>query len=239
MGGLSDLGCGVGGVFVGEAMNSEPEAGSSETFKQLDMVNGVPVVVEVRKKKVCKTCKEEKWREEFHRNRSAKDGVQSSCKACSKQRIRDMRSGAIPARVRVEELRNERQKKIAHMLIDNPRVTMEELARETGVTINTVAAYMAQAKILKALRHVGAQEVTRMIPRALKAYSEILDQTVNVSERNKVATKVLESEKIIGPNRVEIGIRDMASESTERLRQMIKEAKEFPDQVITEAEVVE
>lgn len=176
-------------------------------------------------------------RTDFYKAGGERLGVQRNCKECSKAISREVASGKKQSRLRLEKI-NETEKLIARILLDDPKTTFQELAKATGLSVGTVRNYAYKSKVLRALRAFANKEITHMISGSLKAYQEILNGN-NQDVKFRAATKILESEKVLGPNRLEIGVSDMANESTEHLRQLVKEAKDFPDQTIMEAEVVE
>lgn len=201
---------------------------------------GEPVIVDGRI--VCVRCKVRRDPGEFGKCTGRRNGRQAYCKACMKDRQVMVRTGKIPLKVGNSETRditNLRIKKMAHILIDKPDMEVVELAKEVGLAPSTVQGYLSSNKILRAFRGVGAKAISRMVPESIRAYRDILNQRVNLGEANKVATKILENEKIIGPNRMDIGIVEMKEQSNEQLMRIVKEAQEFPAQVIQEAEVVE
>jgi predicted transcriptional regulator len=191
--------------------------------------------------KECGRCKAVKPVTDFYKSSMLKGGYQAYCKEClaSYTKIDKLRVRKPELVKEMAKKLNERERMVAHLLIDNPNLTYGEIGEYIGVSAATVMSYMKRGRLLKAIRSAASNEVIRMIPRAIQAYRDLLDQNENLGEKQKVATKILESEKLLGPNRMEIGVTDMRNESTERLRELIKEAKDFPDQVIQEAEVVE
>jgi hypothetical protein len=204
--------------------------------------NGNPIVVEDAY--ICSKCKIKKAGREFAKSQMSKTGKQSYCRKCMEERNKAVLMGLLPSRAGLggrekKELSNLKIKKIAHMLIENPDQDLAVIAAGCGLSIGTVKNYVTRGRVLRALRGMGAKRVSSMIPQAVKAYEDLLRQRDNLTELNKVATKVLENEKVIGPNRVDIGLVEMKEESTENLMRMVKEVRDFPEQVIMEAEVVE
>ena len=197
--------------------------------------------------KYCSACSETLPVDAFGKNRYYPDGLHSRCKACVKADIERRKTKPLLAtrRRKVRSLKNRpklenqnsRIQQIVFALAENPKITCEELAQQTGLTSNSIRPMFYTNEYLKSLRRQGSSEVTRMIPEAVHA----LRGSLGAKSEDvvlKAAVKILESEKVMGPERLEVTVNDYAGKSNKELEDMIMGSVAVPKATIIEAEVI-
>ncbi len=108
-------------------------------------------------KKRCSKCLEEKTKEEFHFNRSTKDGLERWCKECkrkSQQSLRDRKARRTPARTK-------RFQKSAVKNINN--IKKQEIFNKSKKTGSTAIKHSTPEQIILELRRGLAIEIILMI----------------------------------------------------------------------------
>lgn len=198
------------------------------------------------KEKDCFRCLDRLPVTDFHVNNVKKDGRADYCKPCMKSYLKDLRAkGKAKAfsqkkRAAKRNLNFDDQpdsvKRIVYALTENPKISRLELSEKVGLSINTVNSYLCSNDFLSAVRKVGSQHVTGMIPKALNTLSQSLESP-SEEVKLKAAVKVLENERVLGPNRIEIGMSDLSHKTIEELETIYNGVK-LPPKPVLEAEVI-
>lgn len=198
--------------------------------------------------KVCRTCQKNLALFRYTKTPRMKDGHLKDCKSCMaaklKARKAEGKGMAFPERkkrARVQNLKYEDQpeavKKIVCALAANPKMTRAELAKAVGLSIVTVDTYLYSNDFLAAVRVVGAQSITNMIPQAINTLGKALEST-SEEVKFKAATKILENERVLGPNRLEIDVNDLSKKPFEELEKMYEQMPTVPRPVLDVQEII-
>ena len=196
--------------------------------------------------KFCWKCEDTIPAEKFYKNAARLDGLSQYCKTHTKEYLESRAKKSTfsfqkkkritkAADVKFEN-QPESIKKIVMYLAENPKLTCEQLAARVEISPQTVRGYMSTNDFLKAIRGVGASQITKMIPAALHAFQSSLDAK-SEDVKLKAAVKLLESEKVLGPDRVDITVNDLSQKSNAELEAIIANTVIVPVQTL-EAEVI-
>lgn len=196
----------------------------------------------------CGTCQDNKPRSEFYKKSTSPSGLANNCKACSKEFHKErIRQGFI--KIKKNKTKNPRDlkgfdeqptkiKQIITALYENPKLTAQELGALVNLAPPTVDVYMRQNSFLKSLRTAGSRAMTKLIPNAVKSFQESLEGP-NADVKLKAAVKLLESEKVLGPERIDITTNDLSDKTYDELVQILSNLDKQPIlQPAIEAEVI-
>lgn len=179
----------------------------------------------------CSGCKETKPEDQFYSNKSTKTGKGSYCRACLSARRKKARAEfQLSARPLLEEQQNE-VKKIVQVLMENPRMKVVDIAKETGLTPAEVTFHMNRNEYMKAVQMIATRKVKNLIPKALKGLDESL-VSKDGDIKLKSSMEVLKSEGVLGPTKIEVtsGVSEL---TVQQLQDIILRAKlENSDQTI-------
>ena len=101
-----------------------------------------------------------------------------------------------------------RGRAIAEYYLTHPKATTPQIAEQFGVSPSRVRAILVGNRFLKALRMATVHKVRFAMNRAADTLIECLDST-SEDVRLKSATKILENEGVLGPDKVNLEINDM------------------------------
>lgn len=139
--------------------------------------------------------------------------------------------------VAVRNNRAEKIRKLAIYMLENPTMTREEIGLAMGIPYQSLCALIRDTQLLQAIKGAASKAVLGMIPLAVKGFEDSLK-----SENDKIkyfASKdLLQTEKILGAERVDITINDNSQRTVEELQDMIKEAQKIPPPTI-DAEIIQ
>lgn len=196
--------------------------------------------------KYCSKCQDSKPKAEFHLNRSQHDGRARECKSCYKDYLREKaaRPYLRKPRKRFEPTAkdldlNEQPllaRKIALALAENPKASPEEIAIKCDSTEGSIRQQMSKNGFLRMLKIVSSEKMALMLPNAVQAFAESLNAR-SEDVKLKAATRLLESEKVLGPDHVDVTINDYSGKTTQELWTMLCAIK-VPQPTIQDAEVI-
>lgn len=192
--------------------------------------------------KYCHKCNDTKVAAEFYKNAATRDGLSQHCRACTRDYLKhrdqskflfQRKQKKIPTLKEINfEAQPDKVKQLVGILIENPKTTAEEMALKMDLSVSTVRHYMYSNPFLVALRHSGISQITKMIPAALEALKGSLN-AASEEVRLKASVKVLENEKILGPERIDLTVSTYHNKSTEELEEIYKQAQLPPPQTIS------
>lgn len=133
--------------------------------------------------------------------------------------------------------KQERTRKMIQVVLDNPGITREELAEKLGMSMSTLYHTLNHGNVMAALRLGAHKKVINMIPLAVKGYEDSL-KSKNDKIKYLSSKDLLQSEKILGPERVDITVTDNSEKTEEELRELISRAQQIPVSTI-DAEIIE
>lgn len=131
-----------------------------------------------------------------------------------------------------------RARVIADYYFHNPGKTRKQMAEALGVNESRISQVLNHPKVRRYYRIVARAKFEDMVPKATKAYEELIERSSNDAVREKAAARVLANEKILD-NSQEITIKhDITTKTVIELQQMITNAVAAPTQDVIEGEVV-
>lgn len=134
-------------------------------------------------------------------------------------------------------LKTERLKKILLFMIENPEKNKEEVAAAFDISYSTLANYLRDSSLLRHLRGMASKRVLGMIPLAVQGFEDSL-RSGNDKIKYFASKDLLQSEHILGAERVDVTITDNSSRTLEELQEAINQAKQVP-LVTIDAELIE
>lgn len=194
--------------------------------------------------KYCHKCNDTKLAAEFYRNSSKKDGLSEHCKPCWRAYLKH-RNETKPIRMKRKKMlasskdfenQPEKVKAIVFALVENPNASAEEVGKKVGLGAESIRKHMSQNTYLRALRGFGSEKVTRMLPKALHALEKSLEAK-SEDVALKAAKEVLQNEKVLGPDRIDVTVNDLSSKTNAELEAIIASIPSAPSQTI-EAEII-
>jgi hypothetical protein len=174
--------------------------------------------------KWCPRCQDSKLKDEFGMDKAQVDGKVKWCKPCikthrlerEKDRTYKLKIRKAPKQLKGFEDQPESIQKIVNVLYENPKLNNREIAVLVGLTPGTIDSYLRSNSFLKSLRYRGSLAISKMIPNAVQSLRESLEaQSEEV--KLKASVKILESEKVLGPERVDVTVNDLSNKSYEEL----------------------
>jgi predicted transcriptional regulator len=103
-----------------------------------------------------------------------------------------------PARLRNKEL-TPRMKQVVEYLFDHPQSTQKQIGNALGISDQRVSQILRSNRVLAAFPIVARMRVKQMIPKAVKAQQELIEQKENLMVRDKASARVLETGNIFVP----------------------------------------
>lgn len=194
----------------------------------------------------CKTCLKKLSLRYFQRNKQSNTGFRKHCNDCfnakyfkniDPNRKRKFREVLIPGQPRSLDNQTEKVQRIAWAYIENPKATHREISKATGIPITWCKELSNTNSYLSTLRIVASRKMTKLIPRALKSVEEALTSS-NEDVKFRSAVKVLDNERVLGPERIDVTVNDLRHQSNERLQELVKAGQGVAEQVVIDAEVI-
>lgn len=130
----------------------------------------------------------------------------------------------------------ERVKEVAHYMIDNPGCTQLEMAHAMGLNPVTLNRYFHSSELLSALKDSSSKRILGMLPLAVKGFRDSLT-TKNEKIKYFASKDLLQTEKILGPERIDVTIQDNSNRTVEELQALIQDAQKIPAPTI-DAELI-
>lgn len=123
-----------------------------------------------------------------------------------------------------------RIEQIVSFYFNNPRMSYTDLGVQFGISVQRISAIMANPRVLNAYPVLAKRKIKSMVPRAIDRLGELMDQNFNMAVSEKIASKILDSEKVLEPATHKI-IHELQLKSVKELQTIIEGAKAVPQQV--------
>lgn len=130
-----------------------------------------------------------------------------------------------------------RVREIVFHMLEHPGLNRTELAASLGVHPNTLRYYLDDSLVLAALKGSAHKRVLAMIPLAVKGFEDSL-KTDNEKIKYFASKDLLQTEKILGPERIDVTVQDNSNKTVEELQEMIRQAQAIPAPTL-EAEIID
>lgn len=125
---------------------------------------------------------------------------------------------------------------ICSYYFEHPELNYTELSQHFNVSVQRISQIMSHPKVLAAYPVLAKRRIKSMVPRAISRMSELMNQNNNLNVAEKVASRILDSEKVLEPSTHKI-IHEIQTKSVKELHDIIEACKSIPQPVI-EAEIV-
>lgn len=136
----------------------------------------------------------------------------------------------------VNTKRLEKLKEVIAFMLENPDLNRGETATAMGMSIANLSKLLHTPELLRILRDGSHKKVLSMLPLAVKGFQDSL-QSRNDKIKYLSSTDLLKSEKVLGPERIDLTIQDNSERTVEELKAMIEEAQKIPSPTI-DAELI-
>lgn len=137
----------------------------------------------------------------------------------------------LPAVVKKERIKN-----LAIFMIENPKMSRQELADTFAVSYLTMCRLIRESGLLQNIKMQASKKILSMIPLAVQGMEDSLT-TKNDKIKFLASQELLRSEKILGPEHVDVTINDNSTRTIEELQEKIRRAQSIPSPTI-DAEII-
>lgn len=127
---------------------------------------------------------------------------------------------------------------ILEYLFEHPEMTHSQIGKALGVQRQRISAVMNHPRVRQAFPLLAKRIMrSKMLPSAIKAYSEIIEQSENLNAKEKAAGRILANEGVLdSTQKIEI-TNKFEMMRPEELKEMIEKASKIKNPVY-EAEIV-
>jgi hypothetical protein len=126
---------------------------------------------------------------------------------------------------------------IAEYYIANPTKLHAEIAKEFNLSPARISQILRHPRITALYPLLARRRVqNKILPKAIHAYEELVDQTQNLAVREKAAGTILKSERVLDAPTMHIEA-NLTLHDVRSLQNIVKQASELPEPVY-DAEVV-
>jgi hypothetical protein len=131
--------------------------------------------------------------------------------------------------------------KIVIARFDYPTLSQLELAKKVGVSQPRIHAVLNHPKVIKAFPVLAHKRISGMMPKAVKKYEQLMDQTQNLEVSRKVTERVLESSKVLDSDpKVQVNIfQNMSNTDLKKYLQRDTTQMDTSEGPVIDAEIVE
>lgn len=133
-------------------------------------------------------------------------------------------------------MKDRRIKDLAIFMLENPDLTRMEAAEKFGISYQSLCSLMRDSQLLQAIKGHASKKVLGLIPLAVQGMEDSL-RTKNDKIKYLASQELLRSEKILGPERIDVTLNDNSQRTIEELQEKIKRAQEIPKPTI-DAEII-
>lgn len=125
---------------------------------------------------------------------------------------------------------------IVTFYFNNPDFTYTALAKQFSISVARISQIMSHPKVLNAYPLLAKRRIKSMVPKAINRLEELMIQDDNMQVAEKVASKILDSEKVLEPVERKI-VHEIQLKSVKELQDIIEGSKSLPQPVI-DADIV-
>jgi hypothetical protein len=120
---------------------------------------------------------------------------------------------------------------------EHPEWTQEQIGKEVGITASRVGAILNHPRVLAAMPLIARQHVSGMVPDAIKAYKELINQKENLQVREKASNKVLTEKKVFDAPVVKVE-GELTLKHVSALQDIVRKAAEGTQSDVIDAEIL-
>lgn len=132
--------------------------------------------------------------------------------------------------------RIEKIRKLAVFMLENTNLSRQEVALGFGIPYQSLCELMRDSQLLQAIKGVASKKVLGMIPIAVQGMEDSI-KSKNDKIKFMASQELLRSEKILGPERIDVTVSDNSNRTIEELQEKIRRAQTIPSPTI-DAEII-
>lgn len=125
---------------------------------------------------------------------------------------------------------------IVFYYFEHPDLNYTELSKVFKISVARISQIMSHPKVLAAYPILAKRRIKSMVPKAINRLEELMIQDDNMQVAEKVASKILDSEKVLEPVERKI-VHEIQLKSVKELQDIIEGSKSLPQPVI-DADIV-
>jgi hypothetical protein len=131
----------------------------------------------------------------------------------------------------------ENARRVLALRFEHPEWTQEQIGKEVGITASRVGAILNHPRVLAAMPLIARQHVSGMVPDAIKAYKELINQKENLQVREKASNKVLTEKKVFDAPVVKVE-GELTLKHVSALQDIVRKAAEGTQSDVIDAEIL-
>lgn len=128
--------------------------------------------------------------------------------------------------------------KIVEYYFDHPTYTQTQIAKDLGLSLSRINYVLNHDDVIKAYPIISTRrKQSRLIPKATKAYEDVLDQNDSIPAKEKAAARVLTDAKVFDAPTIEIK-NTFEIKPTDELIRLIQQGKQAANIPSVDTEVI-
>lgn len=140
---------------------------------------------------------------------------------------------SLPSDLKIKE----NARKVLALRFQHPDWTQGQIGKEVGITASRVGAILNHPRILAVMPLIARQRISGMVPDAVQAYQELINQKENLQVREKAANKVLTEKKVLDAPTVRIES-EITLRSVCELQEIVRKASDAGFSDVVEADII-
>lgn len=142
-------------------------------------------------------------------------------------------SFVLPADLRIRE----NARKVLSIRFEHPDWTHLQISEVVGISKARVGAILSNPRVLAALPMIGRQFISGMVPDAVKAYKQLVNQDVNLQVKEKAANKILTEKKVLDAPTVRVEA-EITFKAVRELQEIVQKAAAEGFSDVVDAEII-
>lgn len=140
----------------------------------------------------------------------------------------------IPSNLRIKE----NARKVLALRFEHPEYTHRHIGELVGLSPGRVSIILNNPRILAAMPLLARQRLSNMVPKAIKAYEELVDQKINLQVREKAAGRVLSEKKVFDAPTIKVE-GELTLKHVSALKDIVEKAHQVGLSDVVDAELVD
>jgi hypothetical protein len=128
-------------------------------------------------------------------------------------------------------------KRVLELKFNHPEWTAGQIGKEIGISQQRVSTILRNPRILAAMPVIAKARFAGLVPKAVKAYEELVSQDKNLQVKEKAAAQVLKDSNVIDAPTLTIK-HELSSKPIAELQAILDNAKGLPSGIV-DAELVD
>jgi len=128
-------------------------------------------------------------------------------------------------------------KSVIQARFDYPNDTQKQLAERLGISQVRVGQILNHPRIKAAFPQKAKDHLQAMLPKAVKKYEKLLDQSVNLEVSRKVADRLLDHSKVLDQE-TQIRINVIAEMPTDKVVAIVRDGLKIDQKDVFDGEIV-